>query len=284
MSSFSDICTRLLRTVAVKHMPGYAAVVSVPPILDFEIVGRPSLSVFTLTHCTRSRKRRVEGVDCSRLVSSVESLGSTTHWAFVARNVRNVCKVICSSESSSTRTFHQDYTAVSRSLLIALNTMPCLFSLSCSKSRAALSLATLVSMLSISNLLSDAPQPRMDPKSPRIVERLQCKLSCRTRRSYLSSSSTRRCMTRNLATSSSNSTIASDLSSSEMPSSRSCCELKQGCFVCYKALDTSQIASVSVTLVHQCVHAIISELYVAVAGSNPAQRTKNMLENPSDGT
>ncbi|XP_003369919.1 conserved hypothetical protein [Trichinella spiralis] len=67
----------------------------------------------------------------------------------------------------------------------------------------------------------------MDPKSPRIVERLQCKLSCRTRRSYLSSSSTRRCMTRNLATSSSNSTIASDLSSSEMPSSRSCCELKQ---------------------------------------------------------
>ncbi|XP_003377079.1 conserved hypothetical protein [Trichinella spiralis] len=37
-------------------------------------------------------------------------------------------------------------------------------------------------------------------------------------------------MTRNLATSSSNSTIASDLSSSEMPSSRSCCELKQDSF------------------------------------------------------
>ncbi|XP_003369918.1 conserved hypothetical protein [Trichinella spiralis] len=108
-------------------MPGYAAVVSVPPILDFEIVGRPSLSVFTLTHCTRSRKRRVEGVDCSGLpaverlcvrrgiqVSSVESLGSTAHWAFVARNVRNVCKVICSSESSSTRTFHQDCISRSR--------------------------------------------------------------------------------------------------------------------------------------------------------------------------
>ncbi|KRY07905.1 hypothetical protein T12_2687 [Trichinella patagoniensis] len=54
----------------VKHMPGYTAVVSVPPILDFEIVGRPSLSVFTLIHCTGSRKRGVEGVDCSGLGDS----------------------------------------------------------------------------------------------------------------------------------------------------------------------------------------------------------------------
>ncbi|KRZ51171.1 hypothetical protein T02_810 [Trichinella nativa] len=195
----------------LKHMPDYTAVVSVPPILDFEIVGRPSLSVFTLTHCTGSRKRNVEGVDCSGLERRCTSL-------------------VTPCRSSQRR-----------------------------------------------NAASNGSQKPLNCRTSPM-------LSCRTRRSYLSSSSTRRCMTRNLVTSLSNSTIVSDLSSSEMPSSRSCCELKKGCFVRYKALDTSRIASVSVTLVHQCVHVIISESYVAVAGSNPAQKTKNMLENPSNGT
>ncbi|KRY45915.1 hypothetical protein T03_14715 [Trichinella britovi] len=248
-------------------MPDYTAVVSVPPILDFEIVGRPSLNVFTLTHCTGSRKRGVEGVDCSGLGDSGLIGGVTRFYCTLGLRCQK-----------------REECLQSRLFLIKLfnSNLPSRL-LSCNESRAALSLATLVSMLSTSSMCASRASDerrctslvtpcrssqRRNAASNGSQKPLNCRtspmLSCRTRRSYLSSSSTRRCMTRNLVTSLSNSTIVSDLPYSEMPSSRSCCELKKGCFVRYKALDTSRIASVSVTLVHQCVHVIISESYVAV--------------------
>ncbi|KRY55551.1 hypothetical protein T03_10558 [Trichinella britovi] len=63
-----------------------------------------------------------------------------------------------------------------------------------------------------------------------------------------SNSSAQCCMARSLAASSSNSTIASDLSYSRMPSNRSCRESKKRCSVRSNAVDTSRIASMSVAL------------------------------------
>ncbi|KRX85578.1 hypothetical protein T06_15313 [Trichinella sp. T6] len=240
-------------------MPDYTAVVSVPPILDFEIVGRPSLSVFTFTHCTGSRKRGVEGVECSALGDS-GLIGGVTRF-YCTLGLRYQKREECLQ---------------SRLFLIKLfnSNLPSRLYLSqqmrdnewehhsktrhgCIEERRCTSLVTPCRSSQRRNAASNGSQKPLNCRTSSM-------LSCRTRRSYLSSSSTRRCMTRNLVTSLSNSTIVSDLSSSEMPSSRSCCKLKKGCFVRYKALDTSQIASVSVTLVHQCVHVIISESYVAV--------------------
>ncbi|KRZ93316.1 hypothetical protein T08_11826 [Trichinella sp. T8] len=60
-----------------------------------------------------------------------------------------------------------------------------------------------------------------------------------------SNSSAQCCMARSLAASSSNSTIASDLSYSRMPSNRSCRESKKRCSVRSNAVHTSRIASMS---------------------------------------
>ncbi|KRY12372.1 hypothetical protein T12_6220 [Trichinella patagoniensis] len=63
-----------------------------------------------------------------------------------------------------------------------------------------------------------------------------------------SNSSAQCCMARSLAASSSNSTIASDLSYYRMPSNRSCRESKKRCSVRSNAVDTTRIASMSVAL------------------------------------
>ncbi|KRX61585.1 hypothetical protein T09_6102 [Trichinella sp. T9] len=236
-------------------MPDYTAVVSVPPILDFEIVGRPSLSVFTLTHCTGSRKRGVEGVDCSGLGDS-DLIGGVTRF-YCTLGLRCQKREECLQSrlfliklfnsnlpsrlylSQQMRDNEWEHHSKTRHGCIEVPTDRIEhYALS---ERRCTSLVTPCRSSQRRNAASNGSQKPLNCRTSPM-------LSCRTRRSYLSSSSTRRCMTRNVVTSLSNSTIVSDLSSSEMPSSRSCCELKKGCFVRYKALDTSRIASVSVTL------------------------------------
>ncbi|KRY37907.1 hypothetical protein T01_12207 [Trichinella spiralis] len=131
--------------------------------------------------------------------------------------------------------------------------------------------------------------------------------------SAVDSNSSAQCyMARSLAASSSNSTIASDLSYFRMPFNRSCRESKKRCSVRSNAVDTSRIApcrllwcnelatdpshvlrisfqsrmsqlvssGCSSFCLSRSLPVIVHLVHPWVAGSNPAQRTKTMLENP----
>ncbi|KRZ82512.1 hypothetical protein T08_4592 [Trichinella sp. T8] len=224
-------------------MPDYTAVVSVPPILDFEIVGRPSLSVFTLTHCTGSRKRGVEGVDCSGLGDSGLIGGVTRFYCTLGLRCQK-----------------REECLQSRLFLIKLFN------------------SNLPSRLYLSQQMRDnewehhsktrhgcieVPTDGIEHYAP---SSLRCFVEAAMQELHYCQIVLSSGAELSYSTVVSQQFVHSALYDQEpkMPSSRSCCELKKGCFVRYKALDTSRIASVSVTLVHQCVHVIISESYVAV--------------------